>query len=201
MKFGIPYRWLAETASTNDIARDWALAGAPEGAVVVAAHQTRGRGRRERKWESPTGVGLYASFILRPGWLATDAPKLAIVAGMAAFQALGKAGVGNLRVKWPNDILADRKKISGVLVEPRISAGRIEFAVVGIGINVGQGLDDFPPDLVGQATSCRLEGAPISVDQMQAHLVESWPGILQTPFAALRTGWLAAGATEEEPEL
>ena len=201
MPWGIPSRWFAETESTNDVSREWALGGAREGSVVTAGRQTRGRGRRARVWESPPGTGLYASFVLRPGWLAKKAPDLAIVAGMAAFHALEKAGVSNLRVKWPNDILANGKKICGVLVEPRIGDGRIEFAVVGIGINVGQGADDFPPPLRGIATSCRLEGAPISVDRMLEFLVESLLTVHHSPFDALCAAWLAAGAKEEEPEL
>ncbi|NCA81251.1 MAG: biotin--[acetyl-CoA-carboxylase] ligase [Opitutae bacterium] len=201
MPWGLPCRWLAETESTNDVAREWARAGAQEGSVVTAGRQTRGRGRRARAWESPPGTGLYASFVLRPGGLAKKAPELAIVAGMAAFRALEKAGVPNLRVKWPNDILAAGKKICGVLVEPRIGEGQIEFAVVGIGINVGQRADDFPPPLRGSATSCRLEGAPISVDRMLEFLVESLQTVRHSPFDALRAAWLAAGAKEEEPEL
>jgi BirA family biotin operon repressor/biotin-[acetyl-CoA-carboxylase] ligase len=201
MKWEVPCRWLAETESTNDVAREWALAGAPEGAVVTAARQSRGRGRRERKWDSPIGSGLYASFILRPDWSAADASKLAILGGMAAFHALDKAGVGNLRVKWPNDILAGGKKICGVLVEPRLGQGRIEFAVVGIGINVGQGEDEFPSDLQTTATSCRLEGAAISVDRMLEFLLESLQSVRQLPFDALRAEWLAAGAKEEDPEI
>jgi nicotinate-nucleotide pyrophosphorylase len=201
MEWGYPCRWLAETESTNDVARDWALAGAPDGAVVVSARQTRGRGRRARVWESPPDTGLYVSFVLRPGWLAKKAPNLAIVAGMAAYRALEAAGVKQLRVKWPNDILAGGKKICGVLVEPRIGGDRIEFAVVGIGINVGQAAGDFPPALRGTATSCRIEGATIAVDRMLERLVESWLVASQTPFDALRAGWLAAGAKEEEPEL
>ena len=201
MEWGYPRRWFAETASTNDAARDWALAGAPDGALVAAARQTRGRGRRERTWDSPAGTGLYASFVLRPDWPAEQAPNLAIVAGMAAFRALEKAGVKNLRIKWPNDVLAAGKKICGVLVEPRLGAGRIEFAVVGIGINVGQAADDFPPDLRLPATSCRLEKVSISVDDLLALLVESLQDAGRTPFAALRAAWLAAGAREEEPEI
>jgi BirA family biotin operon repressor/biotin-[acetyl-CoA-carboxylase] ligase len=201
MAWGYPRRWLAETASTNDVARDWALAGAPDGALVVAARQTRGRGRRERIWDSPAGAGLYASFVLRPEWPAEQAPNLAIVAGMAAYHALEKAGVANLRIKWPNDVLANGKKICGVLVEPRLGAGRIEFAVVGIGINVGQGAGDFPAGLRLPATSCRLESAPISVDDLLALLVQSLHDAGRAPFGALRAAWIAAGAQEQEPEL
>ena len=201
MEWGYPRRWLAETASTNDVAREWALAGAPDGAFATAACQTRGRGRRERTWASPPGTGLYVSFVLRPDWPAEQAPNLAILAGMAAFHALEKAGVKDLRVKWPNDVLAAGKKICGVLVEPRLGAGRIEFAVVGIGINVGQAVGDFPPELRMPATSCRLEGAAISVDGMLELLVESMHDACRVPFDALRVEWLAAGAQEEEPEL
>ncbi len=199
--FGYPRRWLAETESTNDVAREWAVAGAPEGAVVVAARQTRGRGRRARVWESPAGMGLYASFVLRPGWAARKAPDLAIVAGMAAFRALEKAGVQRLRVKWPNDILASGKKICGVLVEPLIGAGHIEFAVIGIGINVGQSPDDFSPEVRNRVTSCRMEDRTISIDRMLDDLVESLQTVRHMPLPVLCAEWYAAGAKEEEPEL
>ena len=201
MQWGYPRRWLAETGSTNDVAREWAIAGAPEGAVVVAARQTHGRGRRARVWESPADMGLYASFILRPNWLAKKASDLAIVAGMAAFRALEKTGIPHLRVKWPNDILANGKKICGVLVEPRIGEGRIEFAAIGIGMNVGQAAEDFSPDVRNRVTSCRMEGQSISIDRMLEFLVESLQTVCHMPLDALCAEWYAAGAKEEEPEI
>lgn len=201
MGIGLPYRWLAETDSTNNVAREWALAGAPHGAVVVAARQTRGRGRRGRVWESPAGTGLYASFILRPGWPAAQAANLAILAAMAAHGALDRAGVKNLRIKWPNDILANGRKICGVLVEPRIGAGRIEFAVVGIGLNAGQQADEFPAALRAVATSCALEGVHAPVDRLLEHLVGSLQAVETRPLERVRAEWIAAGAREEEPEL
>ena len=200
-QFGFPQRWLAETASTNDVAREWALAGAPDGAVVVADKQTHGRGRRERMWNSPAGTGLYVSFILRPDWPATQAAQLAILGGMAAFHALELAGVKNLRVKWPNDILAGGRKICGVLVEPRLGAERIEFAIVGIGINAGQAREDFPSELRPFATSCRIEGVAISVDALLANLLESWRKVQAQSLADLRAEWIVAGAGDEEPEI
>jgi BirA family transcriptional regulator, biotin operon repressor / biotin---[acetyl-CoA-carboxylase] ligase len=198
---GIPYRWLAQAGSTNDEARAWALDGAPHGAVVVAARQTSGRGRRERTWQSPAGVGLYASFVLRPEWPAERAADLAVLGAMAAYRALAAAGVPGLRVKWPNDVLANGKKICGVLVEPRLGGGRIEFAVLGIGINVAQRAEDFAPALRTPATSCRLEGVETSVDRMLERLVESLAAVDSMPFDALRAEWVAAGAREEDPEL
>ena len=198
---GYPRRWLAETGSTNDVARAWAMEGAPEGAVVVAARQRCGRGRRARVWESKPDVGLYVSFVLRPGWPAKRASNLAIVAGMAAFHALKNVGVPNLRVKWPNDLLAGGRKICGVLVEPLIGSGHIEFAVLGMGINVGQEANDFSPELRSRVTSCRMEGLTISVDRMLDVLVESLQTVRHTPFDALCAEWLAAGAKEGDPEL
>ena len=200
-RMGIPCRWLAEADSTNNVARDWALAGAPEGALVVAGRQTRGRGRRERVWNSPPGGGLYASFILRPDWLAKKASNLAVLGGMAAFTALERAGIKSLRVKWPNDILAGGRKICGVLVEPRIGEGRIEFAVVGIGINVAQQAGDFPEEIRELATSCRLEGVEIALDRMEGLLTESMQQVLQMPFDQVCERWLAAGAKDAEPEI
>lgn len=199
--FGFPLRWLAEAGSTNDVAREWALGGAPAGAVVTAARQTRGRGRRERKWDSPPDAGLYASFILRPGWLAKKASNLAVLGGMAAYHALERAGLPALRVKWPNDILAGGRKICGVLVEPSIGAGRIDFAVVGIGINVSHQAEDFPPDLRDRATSCRLEGVTLAVGEMLALLTGAFEEVLQAPFDAVCSRWAAAGAGEKEPEI
>ncbi|HQN79729.1 MAG TPA: biotin--[acetyl-CoA-carboxylase] ligase [Kiritimatiellia bacterium] len=201
IRFGLPYRWLAETGSTNDVARDWARAGAPAGALVVAGRQTHGRGRRASRWASPSGCGLYASFILRPGWLAKKAPHLAILGGMATYRALQTAGVPQLRVKWPNDILADGLKIAGVLVEPSIRLERIEFAVVGIGINIGQACRDFPFELRNTATSCHMAGVAISVDEMLAGLIRSWEAVEAVPFNDLCAEWVTAGAKEQEPPI
>lgn len=201
MIIGLPCRWLAQTSSTNDVAREWALAGAPAGAMVVAARQTRGRGRRERSWESPAGSGLYASFVWRPSWPAQQAPRLAILAGMAVYGVLEAVGVPQLRVKWPNDILSAGKKIGGVLVEPRIGGEQIEFAVAGIGINVRHQRDDFSPEVRERATSCTLAGVGVSVDHVLERLVCSWGTVWAMPFEQVRLNWLAAGARDEEPEL
>ena len=86
-------------------------------------------------------------------------------------------------------------------MEPRLGAGRIEFAVVGIGINVAQARGDFPAELQDRVTSCRLQGCQISVDEMLELLVESLRRVVQAPLADVRARWLAAGAREDEPEL
>lgn len=139
--------------------------------------------------------------ILRPGWPATEAPNLAILGGLAAYRALEAAGIPNLRIKWPNDVLAGGKKICGVLVEPRLDAGRIEYAVLGIGIDVKQSREDFPPELRGLATSCFLEGVELEVDRMAELLIESIQQVRKEPMECLQAAWRAAGARDEEPEI
>ena len=200
MNAGVPVRWFAEVESTNDIAREWALAGAPAGALVVAARQTRGRGRRERRWLSPAG-GLYASFVLRPDWPASEAPSLSMVGALAVYRALGDAGMKELRIKWPNDVLCRGRKISGVLIEPRIGGERIEFAVMGIGVNVARLPTDTPEELLAASTSCADEGVDICVDELQQLLVASLRELLVESLAAIRAAWVAAGGQDARPEL
>ena len=119
-------RWFADVDSTNRVVADLARAGAPDGVVVAADHQTAGRGRRGRSWESPPGSGLLVSVLLRP-----PPPLVALAAGVAAAEAVERvAGVPAL-LKWPNDVLVDDKKAGGVLSELVGDA-----AVVGLGLNL-----------------------------------------------------------------
>ncbi len=155
-RLGQPLLWLPTTGSTNDILKAKAQAAAPEGYLVVAAEQTQGRGRQGKRWISENGQGVYMSLLLRPGWPASASQLLSLLAGLAVAQALEAIGLKRVQLKWPNDVLVDGKKIAGILVEPRINSQRIDFAVVGIGINVTQGQADWRRwGLV--ATSCHLE--------------------------------------------
>lgn len=148
----------AETESTNDDAKREASAGAPGGLVVVASHQTAGRGRQGRVWISPPGLGLYASIVIRPGWPAGDAAWLGVLAGLAVLDAVRELGAASARLKWPNDVLVGARKIAGVLVEPRIEAGRIDFAVIGIGLNLRHRRADWPAHLADLAVSLQQLG-------------------------------------------
>ncbi|SHL09243.1 biotin--[acetyl-CoA-carboxylase] ligase [Rhodothermus profundi] len=131
-RFGRAYRYLGRTTSTQDALRAWAEAGAPEGAVVLAEQQTRGRGRRGRSWVSPPGAGLYFSVLLRPRLPLTELLRLSLAAGIALAET---AEVGGL--KWPNDLLApDGRKLAGVLVEAELRGEEVRFLLLGIGLNV-----------------------------------------------------------------
>ncbi len=145
--------------STNDAARELALAGADHGTAVIAAEQTRGRGTKGRVWHSPPGLGLYASFILR-GPAAGPVPflhLLPLAAGLAASDAV-LAAAGAVRLKWPNDLVHDGKKLGGILSEGVSGGPAGDFAVVGVGINVGHDPQDFPADLRASSTSLRIIG-------------------------------------------
>ena len=129
-------QWLDEVDSTNTRARDQARRGAEEGLVVVADHQTAGRGRLDRRWESPPGTNLLASVLLRPGCDATDVHLCTGAVALAAADACREvAGVAPV-LKWPNDLLVDGRKLAGVLAEGEFSGETLVAVIVGIGVNV-----------------------------------------------------------------
>jgi BirA family biotin operon repressor/biotin-[acetyl-CoA-carboxylase] ligase len=168
-------------SSTNDKARELAQAGAGHGIAVVADAQTRGRGTKGRSWDSPAGLGLYVSFSLRPigepaggAWLGL----LPLAAGVAVVDAVRASSGVKARLKWPNDVVGDKRKLGGVLAEAVFRGGAFDFAVVGVGLNVNQTEADFPLELRETATSLRLlAGGPQDRERLLEHLgpaVESW---------------------------
>ncbi|MBR3582627.1 MAG: biotin--[Kiritimatiellae bacterium] len=192
---GLPRLWLRTTPSTNDAARRWALAGAPDGALVTAHDQTAGRGQRGHTWSSPPGLGLPVSYILRPADCpASQANVWAVYGAMTALFALRALGLENLAVKYPNDILCRGKKICGILAEPRLTATRVEFVILGIGLNLLQTPLDFPPDIRPSATSCLIEGHPSSIPPVLDLLSATLRDVRSIPYPRLHTLWLRSGA-------
>jgi BirA family biotin operon repressor/biotin-[acetyl-CoA-carboxylase] ligase len=124
----------ASVSSTMDLARQEAEGGAPDGTVVVADEQTQGQGRRGRQWVSPPGGNIYATIILRPGrW---DIRSLGMVAPLAVCEAIDTAADVRSVIKWPNDLLIEGRKVGGVLIDTRLRGDEVDFALVGVGINV-----------------------------------------------------------------
>jgi BirA family biotin operon repressor/biotin-[acetyl-CoA-carboxylase] ligase len=158
-------RWLAETDSTNRYLLDAARSGAPDGSVVVADHQRAGRGRLGRAWSAPPGASLLVSVLLRPE-LDPDALHLIVVAAAVAMAEAIESTTGVIAVvKWPNDLLVGRRKLSGILAE---AAG--DAVVVGIGVNLDW--PEIPSDLEGIATACNLEGGrPTSREELLAEFL------------------------------
>jgi BirA family transcriptional regulator, biotin operon repressor / biotin---[acetyl-CoA-carboxylase] ligase len=147
--FGHPHRHFRRIDSTNERAKELAMAGAPGGLVVTADEQTAGRGRRGNEWFAPPGSCLLYSGLLQP-FADTGAPLLPLAVPVAVCEAAEAVAPVRCQVKWPNDVWIDERKVAGVLVEARPDE---EWAVIGVGVNVAIPQEGFPPDLRETATS------------------------------------------------
>lgn len=146
--------WFDTIDSTNTHAKALAAQGAPHGTVVIAGQQTGGRGRMGRTFSSPAGMGLYLSVILRPGCKAEELMHLTCAAAVATCNAVEVATGFRPGVKWINDIIANDRKLGGILTELSLAPdGTVNSAVIGIGINCSQTADDFPADIRSIAIS------------------------------------------------
>jgi BirA family transcriptional regulator, biotin operon repressor / biotin---[acetyl-CoA-carboxylase] ligase len=149
LSFGTPHRHFRQVGSTNTVAREMAEAGAPNGTVVTADEQTAGRGRQGRTWTAPPGSALLFSTIVRP--LDKRQPLLPLAVPLAVCEAAERLRPGaQCKVKWPNDIHLDGRKLSGILIEARPQE---EWAVVGVGLNLAVPDDEFPEELRSRAIS------------------------------------------------
>jgi BirA family transcriptional regulator, biotin operon repressor / biotin---[acetyl-CoA-carboxylase] ligase len=187
---GVELHELDECDSTSDEAAARAAAGAPHGAVVTAAAQRRGRGRLGRPWHSPPGENLYLSCVLRPVVPVASLPPVTLAAGVAVAEAVAAFGV-RAAVKWPNDVVVGRRKLAGILTEMTTRGDRLDFVVLGIGVNLGTRA--FPTELAAVATSLALEGGRASPAGFRARLL---PGLqiwldrfFQGGVAAIGPAW------------
>ncbi len=144
-----------EIDSTNTKAKELAEMGAPEGSIVVAEKQTKGRGRMGRHWFSPEEGGIYFSLILRPGISPAEAPRITLLAAVALCETLITSTLVKATIKWPNDILVKGKKVAGILTEISTEMDAINYIVVGTGLNVNT--KAFPSDVQHRATSIFIE--------------------------------------------
>ncbi len=150
--------WYDTIDSTNTKAKELAKEGAPHGTVLIAGHQTGGRGRLGRSFSSPAGMGVYLSVILRPNCLPEDLMHLTCAAAVAMCDAVEKAAGFRPKIKWINDLVFGKKKLGGILTElrPDPSTGLVDYAIVGIGINCCQSQSDFPPEIQDMAASLSM---------------------------------------------
>jgi BirA family biotin operon repressor/biotin-[acetyl-CoA-carboxylase] ligase len=148
VSFGSPRQHRHSLGSTNDLARELAAAGAPQGTVVTADEQVAGRGRQGRSWTAPAGKALLYSAIVRP--LQQRHLVLPLAASLAVAEAAEEVADVSCAIKWPNDVWIEGRKCAGVLIEARPQDG---WAVIGVGLNVSIEPDEFPEELRGTATS------------------------------------------------
>lgn len=142
-----------EVGSTSQEARRLARAGAPDGTLAITDYQRSGRGRLDRRWEAPAGSSLLMSLVFRPPLAAHQLQQLTMICGLAVVDAVEAETGLKLALKWPNDIVVGEAKLGGILTEVELDGDRVDFAVVGIGLNVNLHPDQLPADLLLPATS------------------------------------------------
>lgn len=177
----IPYNviYFDDIDSTNNYAKLIAEQGQSDKTIVVADHQSRGKGRRGRSFISPAGVGAFMTFLLRPDIHPAKASMLTIIAAMAVRDAVEKVASIKCKIKWPNDIISDGKKICGILTEMSSEIEHINYVVVGIGVNINN--DSFPDEIKDVATSIKIElennnmeSDKINRNEIVAKIIESF---------------------------
>jgi BirA family biotin operon repressor/biotin-[acetyl-CoA-carboxylase] ligase len=199
LRLAHPIHLYQQIGSTNDQAKHLAEAGAPEGLLLIAEEQTAGRGRGGRRWLTPPGTTLALSLVLRPALPAALSARLTMLAGLAVSEALEQAAAITAALKWPNDVLINGRKTAGILIETAVQAEQIDYAVLGIGLNVSWAPAphevDFPATCV-QAEAGR-EVDRLSLLHTLLTRMEAWYPALADD--ALFTAWRARLAMLNEP--
>lgn len=182
--------WLDTVDSTNTLAKRLAAGGATHGTVIIADHQTGGRGRRGRSFHSPAGTGIYMSLILRPACAPGELMHLTCAAAVALSDAVECATGIRPGIKWTNDLVCGNRKIAGILTELGFTPqGTLDYAIIGAGLNCNQSPDDFPEEIRGIAGSLRtVTGAPADQARIAAAMMDAFfrmDGMLLTEKAEI----------------
>lgn len=178
--------------STNDIGHTLAKSGAADGTLITAEFQTRGKGRGQNVWLSRQGENIMLTIILRPKGDTSKISLLPLMAALAVAQAIEAVLQRKPEIKWPNDILIDRKKVCGILLESSFSGNNVEYVLLGIGLNVNQNV--MPEELVNLATSLRLSAghafSRVDVIEELAKKLDVWyQAFVQGKYEAVLQGW------------
>lgn len=177
---GRTLHYFNETGSTNIDAKRYAEEGEPHGTTVVAEMQTAGRGRRGRLWQSPAGSAIYMTILLKPQFVPDKASMLTLVMALSVADAIVEVTGLSAGIKWPNDIVVNKKKVCGILTEMNVELDYIQFVVIGVGINVNNNSpEEFPEEIRQTATSLKIEsGMQISraalLERVLAHFEKNY---------------------------
>lgn len=173
-RLGNRIHYLEEVDSTNLFAADLADQGAPEGEIVIAETQMRGKGRLGRPWVSPPFMNLYLSVILRPALPPRHAPQLNLASAVAVAESVAAVAGVKPEIKWPNDVLVEGKKLAGILTESSCEGGRVRFVVVGIGVNINFAREAMPEAIRERATSLLIvTGRRVDRSKFAGQLIQS----------------------------
>ncbi len=171
--------------STNAEAHRLAESGCPEGTLVVAEQQTAGKGRKGREWVSPAGTGIYATLVLRPPLPMEDTPLLTLLTAVAIAEAITEVTPLQPTIKWPNDILIHDRKVAGILTEVSSDVDHVEFALIGLGLNVNTQKKDLPERPIFPATSLAIEANAL---QNRPALLAKWLDNFESEYSRLVSG-------------
>ena len=196
--FGKEIITLDSIDSTQNYLGRLAEEGAPEGTVVIALEQTSGKGRMKRFWFSPRG-GLWFSLLLRPSMPPKELHKLTLLFGVAIVTALQSLGV-NPSLKWPNDVLIDKRKVCGILLEASTETDRVDYVITGIGINVNNSLTNLPSEIRNSAVSlCDILGNKIDRAELLCRILKNSEDLYfeasETGFSRILSLWRSKSCT------
>lgn len=189
--------------STQIIAHQYAREGAVDGTCIIADRQTGGKGRLGRKWHSPAGVGLWVSFILRPNLPLHSVSQITLVGAAAIAKTLSAFGY-DPKIKWPNDILIDGKKVCGILTELHGDVDRVDYIIIGIGVNIDHRREDFAADIAERATSLHLANAQIALKrsdlfaELCTHLENVYTIYMNHGFSPIQAIWEAYAISPQQ---
>ncbi|WP_054024521.1 biotin--[acetyl-CoA-carboxylase] ligase [Bacillus sp. FJAT-28004] len=194
--FGQQIHYFETVESTQNLARAAAEEGALEGTLFVAEQQVKGRGRMGRGWISPRGKGVWISMVLRPSVPIHFAPQLTLLTAVALCRSLKRLTGLPIGIKWPNDLLIEGKKISGILLESAAEDERLRYVIAGVGISVNLEESDYPVELLEKATSLRISGQQKwSREEVIADFLKEWEQLYflyhEQGFSPIVTLWEA----------
>ncbi len=201
IKWGLDTKWLAHhiihkesVESTQKLAHIAALDGAEHGTIVIADEQISGKGRGDRSFHSKKDEGIWMSLILRPDILPYEAPQLTLLAATILAQVFDQYEHVSPQIKWPNDILINGKKVSGILTEMQAEQDKVSYVVIGIGINVNQKSASFPEELQSKVTSLGIEkNETIDITKLIQKIIQSFEEkfdlYLEHGFPNVKTTW------------
>ncbi len=189
-----------ELSSTNSIARQMAISGAAEGTIVMSRSQSAGRGRMQRQWFCPPGKGLLLSMVLRPEISVQLVPQLTLLTAVVVAETIKNVTGCAAGIKWPNDVLINDKKVCGILAESSFSRTKVQYIIIGLGINVNLDTNHLPPDCQETSTSLSLEvGHKVSRNKLLKQFIISWDEhircLLKDGHPYLRSKWIENNVT------
>lgn len=205
-KIGRTIEYIKSCPSTQILAHQLAQEDTPDGTVILTEEQTAGRGRMSRKWDSAFGKGIWMSIVLRPDVSPQRAPQFTLVAAVAVVRAIEEVTGLKPSIKWPNDILLNGKKCTGILTELQSDADGIKALIIGIGLNVNQVSEDFNEEVQNIATSLKMEsGNGVSRQDLVRSLlfhIEQYTNLyIEEGFGMLKLMWESYSTTIGRPVL